>query len=114
MTAVFDGAEILFISAAFPGGAPLPPRTDHWDTLINAMALQNLTWVSACNQFGDLGPGAWLFGRSRVVDPWGTPIAVAGNHEDVFYATVDLDYQDQIRASVGGLSCRRPDIYKIK
>lgn len=111
-TEVLDGAEILFIMACFPSGNPLPPRTDHWDTLINAMALQNLTWVCAANQYGAVRT-EHPFGRSRIVDPWGTPVAVAGSHEDIICAAIDLDYQKTVRANVGGLSNRRPDIYKL-
>ncbi|QNL45292.1 hypothetical protein H8790_04550 [Oscillibacter hominis] len=109
-TLVLDGADILCIMAMFPGGNPLPPRTDHWDTLIDAMALQNQTWVCAANQYGLVG-GEHPFGRSRVVDPWGTPVAVAGNHEDIIYATLDMEYQNACKESMGGLNNRRPDVY---
>ncbi len=110
---VVGGAEILVCAACFPVGRPLPPRTGHWDTLINAMALQNLTWVCAVNQYGQPAPKAFPFGRSMVVNPWGTVVARANDMEDIVYATLDLEYQQEILESVGGLKNRRPDVYRL-
>lgn len=111
-TQVLAGADILCVMACFPGGNPLPPRTDHWDLLIDAMALQNQIWVCAVNQFGAVC-NEHPFGRSRVTDPWGTAVAVAGGHEDIVYATLDLEYQAHCRTNIGGLNNRRPDLYQI-
>ncbi|MBE6989175.1 MAG: hypothetical protein E7426_00320 [Ruminococcaceae bacterium] len=109
---VLAGAEILFVPACFPCGNLLPPRTDHWDLLVDAMALQNLTWVVACNQYGDLET-EHPFGRSRVVSPWGTPVSVAREGDCILYAAMDMEYQSSVRAKVGGLSNRRPDVYRL-
>lgn len=106
------GAEILICPACFPVGTPLPPRTDHWDVLVDAMALQNLTWVCACNQFGAVA-GAQPFGRSRVTDPWGTAVAVAGGREEILYATLDLGYLDEVRQRLATWQNRRPDLYRL-
>ena len=51
-TQVLKGADLLCVMACFPLGAPLPVRTEHWDLLIDSMALLNQTWVCAANQFG--------------------------------------------------------------
>lgn len=112
-TMVLDGAEILICPACFPVGSPLPPRTDHWDLLIDAMALQNQTWVCACNQFGEVGRGEHPFGRSRVTDPWGTTVAVAGGREQILFATLDMEYQQQVRERLAVFDNRRPDLYRL-
>jgi Na+-translocating ferredoxin:NAD+ oxidoreductase RnfC subunit len=77
-TQVLKGADLLCVMACFPLGAPLPVRTEHWDLLIDSMALLNQTWVCAANQFGTVA-GQHPFGRSRITDPWGTAVAVAGH-----------------------------------
>ena len=113
-TQVLGGADILFVMACFPGGDALPPRTDHWDLLIDAMALQNQTWVCAANQYGSIcGGREHPFGRSRITDPWGTPVAVAGNHKDIIWARLDLDFAETCKRSIGGLHNRRVELYQI-
>ena len=108
---VLAGARAIFHMAFFPGGNVLPPRTDHWDGLVNSMAMLNQTWVCSCNAYGD-AHGEHPFGRSRIIDPWGMPVAMAGNHEDIICGTLDLDYNETARISTGNLSNRRPDLYE--
>lgn len=109
---VQDGADIIFVPAYFPAGNPLPPRTDHWDTLVNSTALLNLTYVVAVNQYGHVIESI-PFGRSQVVDPWGTVISQCANCEDIKYATLDMDYQKQVRESVATWKNRRPECYTL-
>lgn len=109
---VLNGADIIFVPSEFPDGNPLPPRTDHWDVLIKSTALYNLTYVVAVNQFGPLNK-EYPFGRSSVVDPWGTIVASASGREDIFYATLDMDYQKQVRKRVATWINRRPDVYRL-
>lgn len=107
-----DGAEMVFVSAMFAGGNPLPLRSDQWDVMVRSIALENGLWACACNQFGEID-GSFHFGRSQVVDPWGTPVAFAGGHKDIVHGFVDLDYNQQVRNKLGMLSNRRPELYKI-
>ena len=109
-TQVLKGADLLCVMACFPLGAPLPVRTEHWDLLIDSMALLNQTWVCAANQFGTVA-GQHPFGRSRITDPWGTAVAVAGGRPGVIYGVLDLKYQRECREQVGGLHNRRPELY---
>ena len=110
---VQDGADILFVPAYFPAGNPLPPRTDHWDCLVQSTALLNLTYTVAVNQYGHV-VASIPFGRSRVVDPWGTVIAQCANREEIAYAAIDLDYQRQVRANLATWENRRPETYTLK
>lgn len=112
-TLVLDGAQILFCPAYWPGGRPLPPRTDHWDILVRSTALTNLTWTVACNTYGTSPEGHIPFGRSMVVDPWSMVVAQCSNREEICYADIDLGYQEEVRDSIGGLRNRRPELYKV-
>lgn len=109
---VLKGADILFVPSEFPSGNPLPPRTDHWDLLVRSTALYNLTYVVAANQFGPLHNDN-PFGRSSIVDPWGTIISAASGREDIVYATLDMDYQQQVRDRVATWVNRRPELYEL-
>jgi predicted amidohydrolase len=109
---VLQGSDILFVPSEFPSGNPLPPRTDHWDILVRSTALYNLTYVVAANQFGPLHNDN-PFGRSCVVDPWGTVISSASGRQDIIYATLDMDYQKYVRDSVATWVNRKPEIYAL-
>ncbi len=66
------GATILTVPANFT------ERTgrDHWEVLLRARAIENAAYVLAPSQIGG-PPGQPAFGRSMVVDPWGTIVAQA-------------------------------------
>lgn len=106
------GADILLISALWPCGNPLPPRTGHWDVLTRACAIHNLCYVVACNQFGPVG-GEIPFGDSRVIDPWGAVIAQASEGTQIVLARLDMEYQRRIRESVATYENRRPELYRL-
>lgn len=107
------GAEMIFVSSAFPSGQPLPPRVDDWDVLVRSTALLNMTHVVACNQFGEIFPGEAPFGRSCVVDPKGIVTSMAGGRECIVYGTIDLDYQKKQQDNFGVWRNRRPELYDI-
>ena len=50
---------------------------DHWEVLLRARAIENQCYVVAAGQIGDHEPGRTCFGRSMVIDPWGTVLAQA-------------------------------------
>ncbi len=109
---VLKGADILFVPSDFPTGSVLPPRTDHWDILVRSTALYNLTYVVAANQYGMLH-GSYPFGRSCIVDPWGTVISSASGRNEIIFANLDMDYQKEVRESVATWSNRKPEIYEL-
>ena len=61
-----EGAEILIIPAAFPD-----PRSAHWNTLVQARAIENQVYVAAVNRIGSGFDKKTYFGHSQIVDPWG-------------------------------------------
>ncbi|ASW56294.1 carbon-nitrogen hydrolase family protein [Plantactinospora sp. KBS50] len=97
------GARILVVPAAFM----LHTGRDHWEVLLRARAIENQCYVLAAAQIGDHDPGRTCFGRSMVVDPWGTVIAQAPDTVGVTVADLDLDRLDRIRTELPSLANRR-------
>jgi len=104
------GADFLCVSAFWPCGNNFPPRSDQWDILSRAAAIQNLCYVVTCNQYGAVS-GSYPFGRSAVINPWGTVVAHADEGTCVVCHELDMDYQKQVREGIGSFNNRRPDIY---
>ena len=84
---------------------------DHWEPLIRARAIENAVYMIAPNQVGQHPPGLWCYGRSMVVDPWGTVIAQASDQPTVLTSHLDLGYLRQVRRQVPALRNRLPDRY---
>jgi predicted amidohydrolase len=102
------GARIVAIPAAFT----LPTTRDHWETLIRARAIENQAFVVAANQAGPHPSGQHSGGHSMIVDPWGVVLAQAADAPGHIVADLDLERQDQIRASLPSLANRRPGAYR--
>lgn len=81
--AVRAGAEVLIYIAAWPA-----KRTQHWITLLQARAIENLAYVVGVNRCGT-DPEFTYLGRSIVVDPHGVIITDASGHEHVISAQID-------------------------
>jgi Predicted amidohydrolase len=100
------GAQVLTVPANFM------ERTgrDHWEVLLRARAIENGAYVLAPSQIG--GPSRFpAFGRSMVVDPWGTVIAQAADMVGIVHAELDLDRVAAVRRQIPWLLHRRPDAY---
>ena len=101
--AVAGGARVLVVPAAFM----MHTGRDHWEVLLRARAIENQCYVIASAQIGDHDPGRTCFGRSMVVDPWGTVVAQAPDTVGVVLADLDLDRVTRIRAELPSLANRR-------
>ena len=101
------GAEILAVPAAFT----LQTGKDHWELLLRARAVENQAFVVAPAQWGQKADGRWTYGRSMIVDPWGTVLATCPDRDGHALATLDLDYLDRFRAEFPALANRRPETY---
>jgi predicted amidohydrolase len=101
------GAEILTVPANFT------ERTgrDHWKILLRARAIENGAFVLAPSQIGG-PPGQPAFGRSMVIDPWGTVIAQAPDAVAIVRAMLDLDRVAAVRRQIPALANRRADVYE--
>jgi predicted amidohydrolase len=51
------------------------------------------------------------YGRSTIIDPWGTVLVQAPDGVGIADAELDLDRVAQIRRQLPSLANRRPDVY---
>ena len=103
-----EGAEVLTVPAHFT----TPTGRDHWHVLLRARAIENQCYVAAAGQVGETLPGKPAYGRSLVVDPWGTVLAQAPDVETVIVAELDRARLQEIRSKLPSLANRQPDAYK--
>lgn len=82
--------QLMCVLANWPAA-----RSDHWETLLRARAIENQCYVAGVNRVGCDAAGRQYAGGSMVVDPWGRVVCSAGNAESVL--TADIDPQ-QVRA----------------
>ena len=101
------GAEVLAVPAAFT----LQTGKDHWELLLRARAVENQAFVLAPAQWGQKADGRWTYGRSMIVDPWGTVLAQCPDCDGHALAALDLDYLDRFREEFPALEDRRPEAY---
>jgi predicted amidohydrolase len=97
------GAKVLVVPAAFM----LHTGRDHWEVLLRARAIENQCYVVAAGQIGDHEPGRTCFGRSMIIDPWGTVVAQAPDTVGVVAADLDLSRLEEIRRDLPSLANRR-------
>jgi predicted amidohydrolase len=95
------GADVVLLVAAWPA-----KRVAHWRLLAQARAVENQSYVVACNTAGTHA-GVPMGAHSMVVDPWGTVLAEAGEDEEVLVADLDLDLVRTTRSSFPVLADRR-------
>jgi predicted amidohydrolase len=95
------GAEVVLLVAAWPA-----KRVAHWRLLAQARAVENQTYVVACNTAGTHA-GVPMGGGSIVVEPWGAVLAEAGEGEEVLVVDLDLDLVRATREQFPVLADRR-------
>ncbi len=107
-TLALAGAQVLTVPANFT------ERTgrDHWEVLLRARAIENAAWVLAPSQIGG-PPGQPAFGRSMVIDPWGTVVAQAPDGVGVIAADIETDRVAAVRRQIPVLANRRPGAYRL-
>ncbi len=97
------GAEIVFLPAAFT----LFTGKDHWEVLIRARAIENQVFMLASGQQGRDRQSRSTYGKSMIVDPWGTVLATAPDGEGFAMAPLDFERQATIRRELPSLANRR-------
>jgi predicted amidohydrolase len=102
------GAQVFAIPSNFT------ERTgrDHWEVLLRARAIENGAWVLAPGQSGG-PPGQPAYGRSMVIDPWGTVVAQASDGVGIVHADVETDRVAAVRRQIPSLANRRPEAYRL-
>lgn len=103
------GAEVLTVPSAFT----VPTGRDHWEVLLRARAIENQAYVIAPAQVGKNAEKRQTYGRSMIIDPWGTVLAQCPDEIGFALATIDLE---RVRTLRERLPCRdheRPNRYAL-
>lgn len=98
------GAKVLFIPAQWPA-----ERIDHWQTLIQARAIENQCFVVAVNRLSHKKQN--FNGHSMIVGPWGEVLWTGADDEEVAVIDVDLSIVDEVRGRIPVYDDRRPELY---
>lgn len=77
------GVELMLVPAAWPMA-----RVEAWRILLQARAIENQTWVVACNTSGTHA-GTPMGGHSAVIAPTGEVVAEAGTDQEVLSVEID-------------------------
>jgi predicted amidohydrolase len=97
------GADILTVPAAFA----LHTGKDHWSALLRARAIEHQCYLIAAAQSGRHHATRQSWGKSMIVDPWGTVLACAPEYGGFVLATCDAAYMQEVRALLPCLGHRR-------
>ena len=90
---VDQGAEIIALPSAFTATT----GKAHWECLVRARAIENLSYVIAANQGGYHLSGRSTFGDSMIVDPWGNVLNRLSRGAGVVVANIDIDFLNHTR-----------------
>ena len=94
--------NMIVVPAAFTDTA----GKAHWETLIRARAIENLSYVIAPAQGGYHLSGRETHGNSMIVDPWGVILDRLPRGSGVVIATMNPQYQASLRKSLPALKHR--------
>jgi len=94
--------DVYLVTANWPAARRL-----HWQTLLQARAIENQAYVVACNRVGTAGDGTPHAGDSRIVSPMGELLATAAGVETVLVADVDPAEVAATRQRLAFLADRR-------
>lgn len=95
--------EVIALPAAFTA---ITGRA-HWEVLVRARAIENLSYVIAAAQGGFHVGGRETFGHSMIVDPWGTKLAERERGSGYVIAEVNPEFQHTTRRNFPCLDHRR-------
>jgi nitrilase len=93
---------VITVPSAFTG----PTGRAHWETLLRARAIENLSYVVAPAQSGFHPNGRETYGDSMVVDFWGNVVTRLPRGQGVVIANIDLDQQARTRTTFPALTHR--------
>lgn len=100
---VSQGADLIAVPAAFSEAT----GRDHWEVLLRARAIENQAYVLAPAQYPHPDQSLKTYGRSLIIDPWGTVLATAPDQECIIYAYLDRQYLERRRRELPCLARRR-------
>jgi len=102
-TLLDKGAEIFVVPSAFTA---ITGRA-HWEVIVRARAIENLSFVIAAAQGGYHVSGRETFGDSMIVDPWGTVLDRLPSGSGFVVADIDEDRLKNIRRNFPAIDHRK-------
>ncbi len=84
--------DLLIYVANWPAA-----RSEVWNTLLKARAIENQSWVVALNRVGTDGEGIDYIGESQVIDPRGRIVQKLNEEEEILEAEISLDELKKFR-----------------
>ncbi len=102
------GAQLIILGSAFT----MQTGRDHWEVLVRARAIENGVYLLAPDQVGAHPPQRMAYGRSMIVDPWGTVLAQAPDFPGIILAEITLKHLLDVRRQIPSLTNRRPQAYR--
>jgi len=96
------GAQCFTVPSAFT----VPTGRAHWQVLLRARAIENLSFVVAAAQWGRHDSGRQTYGDSMIIDYWGSVLARLRSGQGVIVASLDLEAQRTARRDFPALSHR--------
>jgi len=98
-----QGVDLMVIPSAFTAIT----GKAHWETLVRARAIENLSYVIASDQGGYHLNGRETYGDSMIVDPWGQVLDRLHSGSGFVIAEIDMDYLRETRKRFPALTHRR-------
>jgi predicted amidohydrolase len=97
------GVEIIALPAAFTHTTGIA----HWEILVRARAIENLSYIITACQTGEHVNRRRTFGHNMIVNPWGEKIAFLAEGTGVISAEINLKYIKQMRENFPVLSHKK-------
>jgi omega-amidase len=100
-----QGARMVIISAQWPTS-----RVHHWDTLLQARAIENQIFIAASNRVGKDGDLTFN-GHSQIISPDGIVLAKISDQTDATTARIDFSEIDILRERFNCITERQASAY---
>jgi predicted amidohydrolase len=97
-----QGAHLLLVPSAFT----YTTGQAHWEVLLRARAIENLSFVAAAAQGGVHSTGRRTWGHSMLVDPWGRVLGQRAEGSGLVCADLDMAQLLQYRSQLPSLQHR--------
>ena len=91
-----QGAELFVVPSAFTAITGLA----HWEVLLRARAIENISYVLASNQGGAHDNGRQTYGHSMVIEPWGKIVIEQQEGTGMVVAEIDRQRLQLLRAQL--------------
>lgn len=97
-----EGADLILVPSAFT----YTTGQAHWEVLLRARAIENLSYVVAAAQGGEHPNGRRTWGHSMAIDPWGQVLAVKEQGVGMVMADLQAPIVQRCRLQLPALSHR--------